>query len=306
MRHPYEEHATFAPLDAEGAAAFDPVLLAALDEDVGGGDVTTLALIPADAEAHGAIASRRAGVAAGIPLAARVFALVDPRVQVRMAAADGDRLLPGDVLLRVDGPARGILTAERVALNVLGRLCGIATLTRRYVDAVGGAGTRIVDTRKTTPGLRALERYAVRAGGGCNHRTGLYDAILIKDNHLAVVGSVRAALERAMADAPQGMPIEVECDSLDQVREALNAGARAILLDNMALDAMREAVAMARGRAVLEASGGILLERIPEIAATGVDLISVGALTHSVPALDVGLDFSPQDQGARRTQRNLA
>jgi len=300
IRHPYEEHATFTPIDLDGAAAFDRLLLAALDEDVREGDATTLALIPEDTHARGVIASRRAGIVAGVGIAARVFTLVDPRIDVTIGVTDGARIVPGSVLLRLEGPARGILTGERVALNVLGRLCGIATLTRAYVDAVGNAKTRIVDTRKTTPGLRALERYAVRAGGGCNHRTGLYDAILIKDNHLAVVGSVREALARARAWAPAGMPIEVECDSLEQVREALDAGAEAILLDNMSLDAMREAVEMAQGRVVLEASGGILLERIGDIARTGVDLISVGALTHSVSALDVGLDFTLQESSVSR------
>ncbi|MDE2571409.1 MAG: carboxylating nicotinate-nucleotide diphosphorylase [bacterium] len=275
-------------------------MLRALDEDIQQGDLTTQALIPQEAQASGVIASRRNGVLAGVALAARVFALVDPRIVATPQAADGERLVPGGVILRAEGPARGMLSAERVALNLLGHLCGIATMTRAYVDAVGGARARIIDTRKTTPGLRELERYAVRAGGGCNHRTGLYDAILIKDNHLAVVGSVREALERARACAPPGTAIEVECDSLAQVREALDAGAQAILLDNMPLGALREAVAISNGRAVLEASGGILLERVGEIAATGVDLISVGALTHSVPALDVGLDFTLSESHCRR------
>lgn len=291
-RHPYEEHADFTPLDLEGAAAFDRLILAALDEDVHDGDATTLALIPEQAQAEGAVGARSAGVAAGAAIAARAFLLADPHIEVSLHVADGQRMKPGTVLLRVAGPARGILTAERVALNLLGRLCGIATMTRAYVDAVGDAKTRIADTRKTTPGLRELERYAVRAGGGCNHRSGLYDAILIKDNHLAVVGSAREALARARAWAPEGMAIEVECDTLEQVREALDAGAQAILLDNMSLAEMREAVELTHGRAVLEASGGIVLERVGEVARTGVDLISVGALTHSVPVLDVGLDFA--------------
>ena len=292
IRHPYEEHVSFTPLDVQSAAEFDRLLLSALDEDVHEGDATTLALIAEGARAEGAIVARDAGVAAGVTIAARLFALVDRRVVAQPLVRDGEALAPGTVLLHLEGPARAILTGERVALNLLGRLCGVATLTRAYVDAVGDAKARIIDTRKTTPGLRALERYAVRAGGGCNHRTGLYDAILVKDNHLAVVGSVREALARARAWAPPGMAVEVECDSLEQVHEALDAGAQAILLDNMSCDQMHRAVAMAGGRAVLEASGGVRLERVGEIAATGVDLISVGALTHSAAALDLGLDFA--------------
>jgi nicotinate-nucleotide pyrophosphorylase (carboxylating) len=295
MRHPYEDQPKFAPMDSKEAAGFDRVLAGALAEDVGAGDVTTNATIDPDAVWSADIVARRAGVVAGGAIAARTFALVDARIQVESLVDDGSRVEAGAVLARVTGPARGLLTGERIALNFLGRLSGIATLTREYVDALKGQPAKIADTRKTTPGLRALERYAVRAGGGVNHRFGLSDAVLVKDNHLAAVGSVAEAVSRARASAPQNTVVEIECDTLGQVRDAVTAGADAILLDNMDLTAMGEAVELARGKAVVEASGGMALERVAAVAATGVDVISVGALTHSAPALDVALDFSVRD-----------
>jgi nicotinate-nucleotide pyrophosphorylase (carboxylating) len=295
MRHPYEDQPKFAPMDSTEAAGFDRVLAGALAEDVGAGDVTTNATIDPTAIWSADIVARRAGVVAGGAIAARAFALVDARIQVESLVDDGSRVETGAVLARVAGPARGLLTGERVALNFLGRLSGIATLTRQYVDALKGQHAKIADTRKTTPGLRALERYAVRAGGGVNHRFGLADAVLVKDNHLAAVGSVAEAVARARASAPPNTVVEIECDTLGQVRDAVAAGADAILLDNMDLAAMREAVESARGKAVVEASGGMTLERVAAVAATGVDVISVGALTHSAPALDVALDFSARD-----------
>ena len=299
MNHPYLSNPAFQPMGVEQAERHDLVIRAALDEDIGRGDVTSVALIDADATSRAAIVARREGVVAGLAIAARVFSLVDPAIEVRPISQDGARVSPGAVLATVSGHARGILTAERVALNFLGRLSGIATLTRQFADAAASAGARISDTRKTTPGLRALERYAVRAGGGANHRFGLADEVLIKDNHLEAVGSVAAAVARARANAPPGIVVEVECDTLDQVRDAVAAGADAVLLDNMDTETMRASVAVARGRAVVEASGGITPARVAEVAATGVDVISVGALTHSAPALDVALDFAPHAAKAR-------
>ena len=290
-RHPALPGEPFRPLDDAGAARFDPLIAQALAEDIGRGDVTTNAVIDADVRWSGRIVARSAGVVAGLPIAARVFRAVDPRIEVKPLVDDGTRVSEGASLATVSGPARGLLNAERVALNLLGRMSGVATLTRRYVDAVGGLPARIADTRKTTPGLRALERYAVRAGGGSNHRPDLGAAVLIKDNHLAAAGSVAVAVAKARAQAPPGIVIEVECDDLDQVREALAAGADAVLLDNMDVPAMKAAVGLAAGRASVEASGGISLERVRDVAAAGVDVVSAGALTHSAPALDVALDF---------------
>ena len=295
-RHPFLESPSFRPLDDAHAAAFDQFIARAIAEDVGRDDATTIALIPEAAHWTGSIIARAPGTIAGLPVAARVFHLVDPRIEVTKLVDDGTQIAAGTVLATLRGPARGMLTAERVALNLLGRLCGVATLTRRFVDAVGAAHARITDTRKTTPGLRDLERYAVRAGGGVNHRLTLGSAILIKDNHLAAVGSVGEAVRRARAYAAADVVVEVECDDLAQVREALDAGADSVLLDNMDDATMRTAVAVCRGRALVEASGGMTLERIAEVASTGVDIISVGALTHSAPALDVALDFSRDSQ----------
>lgn len=257
-----------------------------LAEDVGGGDLTTAHVVPADATCEAAILIKQPGVVCGLDVAEALFRELDATVRFESLVADGDSIDGGRLAL-VTGPARPILTGERTALNILGRLSGIATLTRRFVDAIEGTGAEILDTRKTTPGLRALEKYAVRCGGGRNHRFGLYDGILIKDNHLAVAGSIRAAVERAAVD---GVPVQVEVETLNGLHEALDAGADSILLDNMSPELMREAVAITAGRATLEASGGVTLDTIRTIAETGVDFISIGALTHSARSLDVSLD----------------
>ena len=280
---------------------YDPVfdvdvVYRALAEDVGRGDVTTEATIPEGRTASARIVTRESGVVAGLPLAGVAFRLLDPVVALEMLLADGTPVATGDTLLRVTGTARALLTAERTALNFVGRLSGIATLTARCVAAVAGTGTVIVDTRKTTPGLRNLEKYAVRMGGGTNHRAGLDDGLLIKDNHIAVAGGVRAAVERARARAPHLLRIEVECDSEGQVREAVACGVEVILLDNMSLERLRENMAWIRAHApatVVEASGNIGTdsERLFAVAATGVNLISLGALTHSAPHLDISLEF---------------
>lgn len=263
----------------------------ALAEDLGGrGDVTTLATIPADATARFDIASRARGVLAGLQPAAEVFAQIDPAIAVAWKKTDGDELAPGDRVAGIEGPAGAILTAERTALNFLGRLSGIASLTRDYAAAIAGTGAVIAHTRKTTPGLRAFELQAVRAGGGAAHRYGLDDAILIKDNHVAVCGSVGEAVRRARAFAGHMTRVAVEVDRLDQLAEALDGGAESVLLDNFSLDDLRAAVKQVRGRAILEASGGVTLKTAREIAETGVDVISVGALTHSAPNFDLGLD----------------
>jgi nicotinate-nucleotide pyrophosphorylase (carboxylating) len=270
----------------------DPTLSRALAEDLGAGDVTTESCVPEAtlATAHGV--ARQAIVACGLPVAERVFQLVDASLRFEARVAEGTSVEPGTVLWTVDGRARSILMAERVALNFTQRMCGIATATRRYVAAVPqGCATRITDTRKTTPGLRFLERYAVRRGGGHNHRNDLGSAVLIKDNHIVAAGGVRAAIEAARARAPHTSRIECEVDSLEQLEEALAARADIVLLDNMSTTTVEEAVRRTRGRALLEASGGITLERVAELARVGVDAISVGALTHSTPAADIGLDF---------------
>lgn len=266
----------------------------ALEEDLAlGPDVTTEAVVPADAVAAADVVPRQAGVLAGVPLAAAVADVLAPgRLTVTALAADGDRVVPGQAVLTLAGPVRSLLTAERTLLNLLGRLSGVATATRGWVDAVAGTGVAVRDTRKTSPGLRALEKYAVRCGGGVNHRMGLGDEALIKDNHVVAAGGVAAALAAVQAVAP-GIPTEVECDTVAQVREAVAAGATLVLLDNMTLDQTREAVAVARaaGGVRLEASGGLSLDRAREVAATGVDYLAVGALTHSAPVLDLGLDL---------------
>jgi nicotinate-nucleotide pyrophosphorylase (carboxylating) len=270
---------------------YEPVVQAALREDLGRtGDLTTDAVVPESARATARLLARQAGRVAGLTISCRAFTLLDDRVQVDYRAADGDDVEAGATLAEVSGPARAILSAERVALNFLGRLCGIATQTRDVVAAVAGTGTRVVDTRKTTPGLRGLEKYAVRVGGGWNHRFGLYDAVLIKDNHLVVAGGVGEAVRRAKAAVGHLVKVEVEVTSLAEVQEALDAGAEVVLLDNMTPQQLREAVALVGGRAVTEASGGITPANAAEVAATGVDVISLGWLTHSAPALDVALD----------------
>ena len=272
------------------SGAVDRIVRASLAEDLGSGDVTTDATVDEGATGTAILVTRAPGVVAGLDAVEAVFRVLDPDVEVERLAADGD-VLPGPAeVARVSGSLRAILTGERTALNLLGRLSGIATATRRYVDAVDGTGVAILDTRKTTPGLRALEKHAVAAGGGRNHRFGLDDGVLVKDNHLAATGSIRAAVERLRVVTD--LPVEVECDTLEQLQEALAAGAEAILLDNMSLDELRQAVALTDGRARLEASGGVTLETVRAIAETGVDEISVGALTHSAPALDVSLELT--------------
>jgi nicotinate-nucleotide pyrophosphorylase (carboxylating) len=270
----------------------EPLVRNALREDLGrAGDLTTNAIVPAGLQARAVLRAREKGVVAGLDLAKLAFELIDPDINVQVEIGDGAIASPGSVIAAVNGPARGILTGERAALNFLGRLSGIASATASLVAAVQGTKTKIVCTRKTTPGLRAIEKYAVRAGGGANHRFGLDDAILIKDNHIAIAGSVTQALWRARAFAGHLVKIEVEVDNLDQLQEALAAGVDAVLLDNMSLDTLAKAVAMASGRAITEASGRITPTSAPAIAATGVDLISAGWLTHSAPQLDIGLDF---------------
>jgi nicotinate-nucleotide pyrophosphorylase (carboxylating) len=291
MRHPYQSSPPFAPMTELEATTFDPFLLAAIAEDVGGGDITTDSVVPKSATATADVIVRVDGVLAGLAVALRAFAIVEPRIDRDLRIQDGTRVGAGTTVARLSGPARGILTAERVALNLLGRLSGIATLTRSYVDEISGSKAKITDTRKTTPGLRSLERYAVRAGGGVNHRFGLHDAVLIKDNHLAAVGGVGEAVARSRTGASGGPLIEVECDTLQQVTEALAAGVDAVLLDNMDEATIAKAVKLAAGRAVVEASGGINLRTVRGVAATGVDVISVGALTHGAVSLDVALDF---------------
>jgi len=264
----------------------------ALTEDGAYDDITTIATIVSDRRSRGTLVARQNGVVAGVPLALEAFRLLDPKASIRVEHEDGARVKQGEPILFVTGHARGMLSAERVALNFCQRLSGIATLTCKYVDLVSGTDAKILDTRKTTPGWRALEKYAVRAGGGANYRMNLSDAVLIKDNHLAAVGGdVGEAVGRARELAPLGMKIEVECDNLEQVEDAVAANADIILLDNMTTDQLREAVKLVSGRAILEASGGVNLNTVRAIAETGVDWISIGALTHSSPAMDLALDF---------------
>jgi nicotinate-nucleotide pyrophosphorylase (carboxylating) len=274
------------------APEHEDIVRRALAEDLGpAGDVTTSATVDPGTRTTGRIVSRQHGVVAGLSVAATAFEVVgEGRVRVEFATADGARVAPGDVLATVDGPMRDVLTAERTALNFLGHLSGVATLTRRWVDAVEGTGATIRDTRKTMPGLRALEKYAVVCGGGANHRMSLSDAALVKDNHVVAAGGVVAAFERVRAAWP-GLPVEIEVDTLAQAREVIDAGADLVLLDNMSPADMRAAVAYAAGRAELEASGGLSLETAREVAETGVDYLAVGALTHSAPVLDIGLDI---------------
>ncbi len=270
----------------------EPLVRGALLEDLGrAGDLTTDSIVPAEVPARAALVARESGVVAGLDLAKLAFALIDPEIAVEVAANDGTVVAPGAVIARISGPARGILTAERTALNFLGHLSGIASVTASIVAAVQGTKAKIVCTRKTTPGLRAVEKYAVRAGGGANHRFGLDDALLIKDNHVAIAGGVVPALRRARAGVGHLVKIEVEVDTLDQLREALGEGADAVLLDNMSLEMLAKAVTIVDGRAITEASGRVTPKSAPSIAATGVDLISIGWLTHSAPVLDIGLDF---------------
>lgn len=275
---------------------YESVVRAALAEDLGrAGDITTDSIIPSDAMLEAVISTRSPGRIAGLYLAEATFRLLDPRVDFQTRRPDGSDAEPGDVLAEVAGPARAILSGERVALNFAGHLSGIATATREIVAAVNGYRARVTCTRKTTPGLRAVEKYAVRAGGGCNHRFGLDDGILIKDNHIAVAGGIAPAIERARQYAGHMSKIEVEVDTLEQLEEVLAADADAVLLDNMPLTTLRQAVEMIDGRIIAEASGSVTAKTAPGIAATGVDIISAGWLTHSAPTLDIGLDIVGQD-----------
>ncbi len=270
---------------------YEPLVRAALAEDLGrAGDITTDAIVPAGHRLSATIGARQDGAIAGLDIAIMAFHLLDPEIRVDVHLPDASRVKPGDAIATISGPARGILSGERVALNFLGHLSGVATATAGIADAIRDTKARITCTRKTMPGMRALQKYAVRCGGGANHRFGLDDAVLIKDNHVAVAGGVAQAIARARAAVGHLVKIEVEVDTLAQLEQALAAGAEAVLLDNMSLDQLRQAVAMTGGRAVLEASGRITPETAPPIAATGVDLISAGWLTHSSRVLDVGLD----------------
>jgi nicotinate-nucleotide pyrophosphorylase (carboxylating) len=271
----------------------EPIVRAALIEDLGrAGDITTEAIVPRDAVAEAEIVARQPGVLAGLDAALLAFELADPGLHIERRRGDGAGVARGEVVARIVGGAWGVLGAERTALNFLCRMSGIATATRRLADAIAGSNAKIICTRKTTPGLRALEKEAVRLGGGANHRFGLDDAVLIKDNHIAIAGGVKPALERARRHAGHLVKIELEVDTLDQLAEALAVGVDAVLLDNMTPQTMRRAVEMVDGRAVTEASGRITVETAPEIAATGVDLISSGWITHSAPILDLGLDIA--------------
>ena len=269
----------------------EELIALALAEDVGEGDVTTTSTVPLEAQSRARIIAREAGTLAGMPVAERVFRSVDPCIRVECILNDGADLASESVVAQITGSSRGILTGERVALNFLQHLSGIATLTATFVKQVEGTNARILDTRKTIPGMRALAKYAVRTGGGQNHRFGLFDGVLIKDNHLLAAGGVAEAVSRARAVAPEGMRVEVEVETLTQVEQALEAGADILLLDNMPLDLLRQSVSLCRSRALTEASGGVTMETVRPIAETGVDYISIGALTHSAPALDLSMDF---------------
>ena len=286
-------------------AAWTDLLDRALAEDLGrAGDLTSQATVDDGASARARLVARAPGVVAGLPLVAEVFARLDGRVLFESAVRDGERVAAGALLAEIGGPARALLAGERVALNLLGRLSGIATATRELVDLVAGTGAGIADTRKTTPTLRALEKYAVRCGGGRNHRFGLDDAILVKDNHIAAVGSVGEAIRRARAFAGHLVKVEAEIQRLEQLDEAIAAGADVVMLDNFELEAIRQAVRRAAGRVVLEASGGVTRATVRAIAEAGVDLVSVGWITHSAPALDVALDF--EVRGASPPRHRIA
>jgi len=280
---------TLAPLPR---LIVEPLVRNALMEDLGlAGDVTSTAVIPATHRSRVAMVTRQAGVVAGLDASELAFQLVDPAIVMTRHVADGTKVGAGEVIATIEGPSRGLLTAERTALNFLGHLSGIASVTGGIVEAIAGTKASIVCTRKTTPGLRALEKYAVRAGGGMNHRFALYDAVLIKDNHVAIAGGIIEALRRAKAGVGHMVKIEIEVDTLEQLREAMHEGVDAVLLDNMTPDQLRAAVDIVGGRAITEASGRITPATAPAIAASGVDLISVGWLTHSAPTLDIGLDW---------------
>ena len=272
---------------------YEPLVRDALLEDIGPGDITTMLCVPAGTRAVATVLAKQAGTIAGLAIGELAFKLLDPNAHWEALVQDGAKVGVGRTpIARVSGDARALLTAERVALNFMQRLSGIATVTARYAALTAGTSARIADTRKTTPGLRALEKYAVRAGGGFNHRLGLYDAVLIKDNHIKAAGGIASAVAAAKARIPHTMKIEVEAATLDMVGEALAAGADIILLDNMDTETMRRAVEVINGRAISEASGNLTEARIAEVAATGVDILSIGALTHSAPSLDISLDFA--------------
>ncbi|MGI6406424.1 MAG: carboxylating nicotinate-nucleotide diphosphorylase [Syntrophaceticus sp.] len=269
----------------------DETVRRALAEDVGKGDLTTDALVPGSLRAEGVIYSKEQGVLAGMSAAERTFSYLDPEIEIQWQLLDGSELSPGSVIARVKGKGQAMLTGERIALNFLQRLSGIATATRELLKILEGTKAKLIDTRKTTPGLRLLEKYAVRVGGGYNHRLGLDDGVLIKDNHIKVAGGIKEAVRRAKAGVPHTIKVEVEVESLEQLKEALDAEADIIMLDNMPFEVMREAVKITDRRVPLEASGGISKETLRKVAETGVDLISVGAVTHSVKALDISMDI---------------
>ena len=271
--------------------SIEDIVRRALDEDIGSGDITTWSVVADSVRAMARMTVKSPGVLAGVPVVEEVFRQLDPAVAINILLLDGAAVGPGDVVCTMDGPARSILTGERVALNFVQRLSGISTRTAGFVKLVEGTRARIVDTRKTTPGLRILEKYAVRVGGGSNHRMGLFDAVMIKDNHIVAAGSIKKAVTQARKTIPHTMTVTVECETLEQVDEALAAGADILLLDNMGIATMAESVRRAKGRALTEASGGVNESTVAEIARTGVNIISVGALTHSAAALDISLDF---------------
>ena len=280
------------PLAALPSVLIEPIVRAALLEDLGrAGDITTDAIVPSDARAKLSLAARQAGVVAGLDLALMAFRLIDPAITASVIRVDGSHVAAGEAIAMLEGPACGLLTAERVALNFLCHMSGIATATAAVVEAVRGTKARVIDIRKTLPGLRAVQKYAVRAGGGANHRFGLDDGILIKDNHIAVAGGICSAIERARAAAGHMVKVEIEVDTLEQLAEALSFDIDAVLLDNMGPEELRRAVVLVDGQAITEASGGITLATAPALAATGVDLLSIGWLTQSARALDIGLDY---------------
>jgi nicotinate-nucleotide pyrophosphorylase (carboxylating) len=291
--HPLRSSPAHTAGSTPDAAALDPLIDRALTEDVGAGDWTTLWTVPRAATGRAEIRAKAPVVISGTELARRVFARVEADLKITLDVRDGARLEPGDRLLSIEGPLRGLLTGERTALNFLGRLSGIATLTRRFVDAVAGSNARVIDTRKTTPGWRNLEKAAVRDGGGVNHRMGLYDMVLIKENHIAAAGGIAAALGAVRAANHGGLPVEIEVRDLDELRIALEVGVERVLLDNMTPEVLRRAVDLSRatggGGPELEASGNVTLDTVAAVAATGVDFISVGALTHSAPVADLSL-----------------
>ncbi len=283
--------------EALPAEVVEEIVARALAEDVGAGDITTEATIPEAARARAVILAKQEAVVAGLPLVAAVFQRLDPRVAVEPVSQDGGRVAPGDVVARLEGRARALLTGERTALNFLQHMSGVATLAARYAEAVEGTGARVLDTRKTIPGLRALDKYAVRMGGAHNHRMGLFDAVLIKDNHIRAAGGVSAAVERARAAAPEGAVVEVEAQNTAEVKEAVCSGADVILLDNMTPEEVKRAVALIAGRAKTEVSGGITLKTVRSYAECGVDYISVGEITHSARAVDFSLEFLERENG---------